>query len=191
MTDFRRLSILVVDNSSLMRNLLREVLTQFGLAQIEMASNAEEARRRTRQQKFDIIILDFFLGEVDGGDFARELRRDQDNVNRKVPILLITALPDHHKVRKARDSGVNAILAKPIKTRDLYLRIHAILADPRPFIETEGYIGPSRSKQTIGAMEQRRLIKRQTSAAQAPAKAKPEALVLSRVAASTDEPPRG
>ena len=50
----------------------------------------------------------------------------------------------------ARDAGVTEILGKPLSPRDLYLCLRAALESPRPFVQTEGYRGPSRRRQTQG-----------------------------------------
>ena len=142
--DFSKLRVLVVENHALMRRLLAEMLRGFGVHQIRDARDVPEAIDLIYGETFDAVILDFFLGDLDGADFARRVRRDQDCRNREVPILLITAMPDHHKVMKVRDAGVNGMLAKPIAPKDLYLRLYAMLAYPRPFIVTKDYVGPVR-----------------------------------------------
>ncbi len=140
--DFSRLRILVVENHLLMRRLLHEMLTGFGVPEIHQARNVMEAIERIYDEPFDVVILDFFLIGLDGADFAHTVRRDEECPNREVPILLITGAPDHHKVMKAKDAGINGILAKPIAPRDLYDRIYTMLAYPRPFIIAPDYVGP-------------------------------------------------
>ena len=55
-------------------------------------------------------------------------------------------MPDHHKVLKVVDAGINSMLAKPIAAKDLYHRIYAMIATPKPFIITNDYVGPMRSR---------------------------------------------
>lgn len=127
--DFSAVRVLVVENHALMRRLLREMLRGFGvgLDGIVEARDVPQARAAVFVETFDIIILDFFLGDFDGGDFARWLRQSSRSANSTTPILMITAQPDHYKVTKARDSGINAVLAKPIIPRDLYLRMSQMM----------------------------------------------------------------
>lgn len=142
--DFSKIRVLVVENHALMRRLLGEMLRGFGVAYVRDARDVPEALDCIYRERFDVVIVDFFLGELDGADFASQVRHDQNCRNREVPILLITGMPDHHKVMKVRRAGINGMMAKPIAPKDLYRRIHAILADPQPFVVTDDYVGPAR-----------------------------------------------
>lgn len=133
----------------MMRTILREMLVQFGVRDVVLVANAEEALDTIKSRVFDAIILDFFLGKRDGGDFARLLRRATNNPNRATPILLISALPEHEKVIKARDCGIDEMLAKPISPKNLYHRLHTIFTKPRPFVNSKNYIGPCRRRQQL------------------------------------------
>lgn len=144
--DFSKLRILVVENHALMRRLLHEMLRGFGVAEIQEAKNVPAAIDLIYTEPFDAVILDFFLGDMDGADFAWVVRNDGNCINRQVPILLITGAPNHHKVLKVRDAGINGMLAKPIAPKDLYQRIYMMLAHPRPFVITPGYVGPQRDR---------------------------------------------
>lgn len=144
--DFSQLRILVVENHALMRRLLGEMLRGFGVQHVCYARDVPGAVEYIYVEDFDAVILDFFLGELDGADFAKHIRHDEDCCNREVPILLITGQPDHHKVMKVLDAGINGMLAKPIAPKDLYSRIHAMLARPKPFVISSDYVGPMRSR---------------------------------------------
>ena len=144
--DFSKLRVLIVENHALMRRLLHEMLRGFGVSQIDSVKNVPSAIDLIYTETYDIVILDFFLGDMDGADFAWVVRHDENCINRQVPILLITAMPDHHKVLKVRDAGINGMLAKPIAPKDLYQRIYTMLAYPRPFVVTPGYVGPQRDR---------------------------------------------
>ncbi len=144
--DFSKLEILIVENHALMRTLLRTMLRGFGARGITDARDVPEALKLAHRDRYDAIILDFFLGDQDGADFARALRHDTGCINRQTPILLITAAPNHARVLKARDAGVDGMLAKPIAAADLHRRLHAMLTSPRPFVVTSAYAGPVRRK---------------------------------------------
>jgi two-component system chemotaxis response regulator CheY len=142
--DFGSLRILVVENHALMRRILREMLRGFGAGEVHEARSVPQGLDLIYRQDFDAVILDFFLGDMDGADFTRAVRRDASCRNRATPILLITAMPEHHKVLKAIGAGIDSMLAKPIAPRDLYLRLNAMLARPRTFVVSSDYVGPSR-----------------------------------------------
>lgn len=144
--DFSKLSILIVENHSLMRRLLVEMLRGFGVNKIFQASSVPEAIEIVYSERLDAIVLDFFLDDMDGADFAKRIRYDASCSNRQVPILLVTGMPDHFKVLKVLDAGINAMLAKPIAPRDLYNRLTAMLTSPKPFVITNEYVGPMRKR---------------------------------------------
>jgi len=144
--DFSKLRVLVVENHSLMRRLLGEMLRGFDIHDLRFAKDVPSAIEFVYGDSVDLIILDFFLGELDGADFAKVIRHDENCMNRKAPILLITGMPNNHKVMKALDSGINGMLAKPIAPRDLYKHIHTLMAYPRPFVISTDYVGPMRER---------------------------------------------
>ncbi len=159
MIDFSKKYALIVENSTMMRAIISEMLRHFGVHEIVKVVNAEEAIVATNAQTFDFIILDFFLGTMDGGDFTRQLRRDETSRNRQTPILLVTAQPNHKEVVKARDCGINEMLAKPLSAKSLYARLDAMLARTRPFIVSLNYVGPCRRRRKLtppGGVERRR-----------------------------------
>ena len=144
--DFARLRVLVVENHALMRRLLGEMLWGFGIQHVRFARDVPDSIEFIYGEPFDLVILDFFLDELDGADFAKFVRFDDSCINRQVPILLITATPDHRKVAKVLDAGIDAMLAKPIAAKDLFDRIRAMLANPQPFVITNEYVGPARRR---------------------------------------------
>jgi CheY-like chemotaxis protein len=164
--DFSKLRILIVENHALMRRLLVEMLRGFGVQHIRQASAVPRAVEHVYGEELDAVILDFFLDELDGADFARHVRHDEACLNRQVPILLITGMPDHHKVLKVMDAGINAMMAKPIAPKDLYHRLHTMLANPKPFVITNDYAGPMRSRKKPPVSK--RLMRRAPFAAPAP-----------------------
>lgn len=144
--DFANLRVLVVENHALMRRLLREMLRGFGVLEVREAHSVAKALELIYREDFDAVILDFFLGDLDGADFARLVRHDPACRNRTVPVLLITAKPDHQKVAKVLEAGIDGMMAKPIAPRELYLRLHAMLAQPRTFVIGSDYVGPARRR---------------------------------------------
>ena len=144
--DFARLRVLVVENHALMRRLLGEMLWGFGVQHVRFARDVPGSIEYIYGEPFDLVILDFFLGELDGADFAKFVRFDDRCMNREVPILLVTANPNHKKVLKVMDAGINTMLAKPIAAKDLYDRIYAMLANPKPFVISNEYVGPARGR---------------------------------------------
>lgn len=116
-----RQHILVVDDDTRLRELLRKYLNDNGYA-VTTAGDAAEARQRLAGLAFDLIVLDVMMpGEI-GLDFARSLRQRD-----AVPILMLTAMGEAEDRIRGLESGADDYLPKPFEPRELLLRIGSIL----------------------------------------------------------------
>ncbi len=153
--DLRNKHILLIDNNKMMRRLLRDILLNFRIQadQVVEVGSVEDALEIIYLRSFDMIITEFQMGDVDAADFAHHIRGDAACMNRKTPILLTTTSPNHEKVLKALEAGVNEVLAKPIAPSALYFRMVSIWKRPRPFVISRDYVGPSRSAQRLESLD--------------------------------------
>lgn len=113
--------ILVVDDDTRLRELLRTFLSKNGF-RVTVASQAAEARERLGVLDFDLIVLDVMMPGQTGLDFAAEIRRSDD-----VPILMLTAMGDTKDRIAGLETGVDDYLGKPFEPRELLLRIQNVL----------------------------------------------------------------
>ncbi len=122
MTDKEQNHILVVDDDTRLRRLLRRYLTENGFL-ISEASNPDEARRLMAAFSFDLLVLDVMMPGENGFLFAKSLREK----NNMVPILMLTAMGEIQDRIQGLESGVDDYLAKPFDPKELILRINSIL----------------------------------------------------------------
>jgi two-component system phosphate regulon response regulator OmpR len=120
--------ILVVDDDTRLRELLRSFLSRNGF-RVTAAGHAAEARERLAVLDFDLIVLDVMMPGETGLDFAAELRRT-DNV----PILMLTAMGEPKDRIAGLETGVDDYLGKPFDPRELLLRIQNVLRRNRPVV---------------------------------------------------------
>lgn len=113
--------ILVVDDDTRLRELLRKYLTDNGYV-VDAAASAAEARTRLDSLVFDLIVLDVMMPGEDGLSLTRALRKHS-----RVPILLLTAMSEVDDRIKGFESGADDYLSKPFEPRELLLRIASIL----------------------------------------------------------------
>jgi two-component system phosphate regulon response regulator OmpR len=113
--------ILVVDDDTRLRELLRSFLSKNGF-RVTVASHTAEARERLEVLDFDLIVLDVMMPGQTGLDFATEIRRSDD-----VPILMLTAMGDTKDRIAGLETGVDDYLGKPFDPRELVLRIQSVL----------------------------------------------------------------
>lgn len=149
--DLSKLTILLVDDNSYMRAILRALLRGFGVRQIQEASDAIQAFELFSAMEIDIILLDYMMQPLNGIEFTEMLRRADDSPNHKVPIIVVSAYCNRSTIEQARDAGVNEFVGKPVCATDLYMRITTVIENPRAFVTSNsGFFGPDRRRKTGG-----------------------------------------
>lgn len=118
--------ILVVDDDSRLRDLLRQFLSRHGYL-VTTAGHAEAAAEKLGALTFDIIVLDVMMPGENGVEFARRLRQGSS-----VPILLLTAMGEAQDRIAGLAAGADDYLVKPFEPNELLLRIRAILRRAPP-----------------------------------------------------------
>ena len=114
--------ILVIDDESRMRKLVRDFLTKKGYEVLE-ASNGEEAMEIFYEDKeIDLLILDVMMPKMDGWEVCREVRKTS-----KVPIIMLTAKDDERDELLGFELGVDEYVTKPFSPKILVARVEAIL----------------------------------------------------------------
>jgi two-component system chemotaxis response regulator CheY len=142
--DLSALSILVVDDNDHMLALVRRLLAAMRIENVKLADDAPSAFTAMKAMPPDLIILDWNMIPVNGLDFLAAVRRDANSPNPEVPILMLTAHTELHRILAARDAGVNWVLAKPISFKGLYDALVLIVESDRAFVKSEVYVGPDR-----------------------------------------------
>jgi len=109
--------VLVVDDVAVNRELVRAMLQAVG-HEVSEAASASEALRLTACERFDLILMDLQMPQVDGFTAARAVRA-QDSANRDTPIIALSAdvLPEH--VAASAEAGMNGHIGKPISPAEL------------------------------------------------------------------------
>ena len=116
------LKILVVDDESRMRKLVKDFLTKKNFQVLE-AGNGEEAMDIFYEEKdIALIILDVMMPKMDGWEVCREIRK-----NSKVPIIMLTARSEERDELLGCDLGVDEYISKPFSPKILVARVEAIL----------------------------------------------------------------
>ena len=116
------LKILVGDDESRMRKLVKDFLTKKNFQVLE-AGNGEEAMDIFYEEKdIALIILDVMMPKMDGWEVCREIRK-----NSKVPIIMLTARSDERDELLGFDLGVDEYISKPFSPKILVARVEAIL----------------------------------------------------------------
>ncbi len=122
-----RLKVLVVDDESRMRKLVRDFLVKSNFDVLE-AGNGEQALDIFFQEKdIALIVLDVMMPKIDGWQVCREIRAFS-----KVPIIMLTAKADEQDELLGFQLGVDEYISKPFSPKILVARIEAILRRTNP-----------------------------------------------------------
>src|SRR5215468_2511132 len=115
-----RHSVLVVDDSNLLRGILKEELEAEGF-EVHMAEDGPQALERARDVRPDVILLDIGLPGMDGYEVCRRIKSDA--ATSEIPVLMITALNELKDKLAGFEAGADDYLTKPFFTKELLARL--------------------------------------------------------------------
>ncbi len=117
-----RLKILVVDDESRMRKLVKDFLVKSNYEVVEAEDGAQAVDIFFDQNDIDLIILDVMMPKMDGWQVCREIRAYS-----KVPIIMLTAKSDERDELQGFELGIDEYISKPFSPKILVARVEAIL----------------------------------------------------------------
>lgn len=106
--------VLIVDDESLIRMDLRDIIESCGHEVVAEGTNGVEALALCKKHKPDIILMDVKMPELDGIEAARQI-----GFHHEAPVVLLTSYSQQDLIDKARDSGVYGYLIKPLREEQL------------------------------------------------------------------------
>jgi len=106
-----KMKILVVDDFSTMRRIVKNVLKQIGYENIEEAEDGVQALAKLKVGGYGFMVSDWNMPNMDGLQLLQEVRKDP--LLSKLPILMVTAEAEKDKVITAIQAGVNNYIVKP------------------------------------------------------------------------------
>ena len=122
--------ILIVDDESRMRKLIRDFLEREGYKIIEAADGMEAMERFYEDKEIELIILDVMMPRMDGWQVCKEVRQ-----NSKVPIVMLTARAEEQNELKGFELGVDEYISKPFSPKILVARVGALLKRAKYAVE--------------------------------------------------------
>lgn len=117
-----KVKILMVDDESRMRKLVKDFLEREGFAVLEAGDGLEALDIFYEHKDIALIILDVMMPKMDGWQTCREIRKES-----KVPIIMLTARGEERDELQGFDLGVDEYISKPFSPKILVARVEAIL----------------------------------------------------------------
>ena len=117
------ITILVVDDESRMRKLIKDFLIKEDYKVIEAADGEECLKEfNEKKEKIDLILLDVMMPKLDGWSVLRQIR-----IESKVPVIMLTARGEEQDELFGFDLGVDEYISKPFSPKILVARVKALL----------------------------------------------------------------
>ena len=120
-----RLRVLVVDDSGAARRFNRRLLQNLGLVDITEAENGRIASGLIGEARFDLVVTDYHMPEMDGRALAKYIR--DESWQQDLPLLMITSEAQPERLAALRAAGVTAICGKPLDPADLRAKLQGML----------------------------------------------------------------
>ncbi len=121
----KSIRVLVVDDMSVMRLLVRNHLRAIGIDKIVLAANGREAVDLLKKWTFDLVLTDWNMPLMDGLELLHYIR--QSETHSSVPVILITAEGNRSQVRNAIAAGVTEFLVKPFTAGTFQRRVQLVI----------------------------------------------------------------
>ena len=105
------MKILVVDDFSTMRRIVRNLLKELGFSNVDEAEDGVDALRKLRANSFDFVVSDWNMPNMTGIDLLREIRKDA--TLKHLPVLMVTAEAKKENIIEAAQAGASGYVVKP------------------------------------------------------------------------------
>lgn len=128
-----RATILVVDDSNLLRGILREELEAEGF-DVQLAEDGPRALQMARDLRPDLLLLDVGLPEIDGYEVCRRLKGDIATAD--IPVLILSALNELKDKLAGFEAGCDDYLTKPFFTKELVARLRTTLRNRESLVSS-------------------------------------------------------
>ncbi len=118
------MKILVVDDFSTMRRIVRNILKQLGFTNVEEAEDGDVALEKLKNGDFQFVVADWNMPNMSGLEMLKAIRAD-DSL-KDIPVLMVTAEAEKENVIQAAQAGVNDYVVKPFTADIMQQKIDRI-----------------------------------------------------------------
>lgn len=126
----KSLTVLVVDDHALTRNMVKAILKGVGFENVIQAENGAVAMQRISNEHIDLVICDWNMPNFDGLDLLRAVRSEERFKN--LPFLMLTAEAYRENVVEAVKAGVSDYMIKPFTAELLSAKVASVLLKQKP-----------------------------------------------------------
>jgi len=113
----KNIRVLLVDDFSTMRRVIKKILKGIGLENVMEADNGMEAWDLINKQKFDLVICDWHMPKMKGLDLLEKIRLSENYAD--LPFIMVSAEGKKNSILLATEKGVTSYITKPFSAGDL------------------------------------------------------------------------
>jgi two-component system, chemotaxis family, chemotaxis protein CheY len=122
------MKILVVDDFSTMRRIIKNLLRDLGFNNTSEADDGLTALPMLKTGKFDLLVTDWNMPGMQGIDLLKAVRAEEDEQLKNIPVLMVTAEQKKEQIIEAAQAGVNGYIVKPFTALILKEKLEKIFA---------------------------------------------------------------
>jgi two-component system chemotaxis response regulator CheY len=120
------ITVFLVDDSGMMISILRSLLRQLGITDVDDAGDGGAALTKIHVRRYGLVISAWNMEPMSGYDFLREVRGDP--ALKRTPFIMVTAEAKTEHVIAARKAGVGNYIVKPFNAQTLKTKIESVFA---------------------------------------------------------------
>lgn len=166
-----KIQVLIINQSMEVAALLQNILAAMGFKHSYRAEDAVGAIRYLKEMRIHVVIVDSELrltnpqfatkeqagASMSGAEFVRSLRQSRTSPSPYVSVVILAQEMNEEEFSRARDSGVNGVVLRPLEAAQLSQALREIVEHPRRFVVSQTYKGPCRRRRQLPlAMPDRR-----------------------------------
>ena len=125
----KNLKVLIVDDHKTMLKIIRNLLNQINISDIDEAMDGQEALQKLTQKKYDLIISDWNMMPMTGLQLVQYVRRDATYGHKNTAFIMVTAESRVENIMEAKKSGVDNYIIKPFSAETIATKIKSTLAN--------------------------------------------------------------
>lgn len=120
----KNMKFLVIDDFPTMRRIVRNLLKELGYSNVEEAEDGVDALAKLRENKFDFVVSDWNMPNLDGLEMLKQIR--QDDALKHLPVLMVTAEAKKENIIEAAQAGASGYVVKPFTAGTLEEKLNKI-----------------------------------------------------------------
>ncbi|MBB6108895.1 PAS domain S-box-containing protein [Mucilaginibacter lappiensis] len=126
LSPFNNVCVLVAEDNMVNQFMLSKMLKDWNV-EVEMVDNGRKLIEKLKTKRYDLILMDTHMPEMNGYETARTIRVDFEEPKRSVPIISLSASSFGHEQEQALTAGMNDVLAKPFQPYQLHEKMSQLL----------------------------------------------------------------